>query len=380
MYDLGVRKGMSVEKAASRAKEITETFMVDYGPDAKARMFTENGIVGNTMGRLQSFAANQLAQTFLYIKNSKKSPSDAMAAMTYFTTLAALGGIVGLPFFDLVEKLVNNVKSKDGKTFSLRNEIRQTVGDGAIEGLWGKVGLGVAPSFGARTIGDNNLPSVLGFPTAGKIGQIGETAARRLNPNHSWDTEPDSEKGKELLAISPVAARGMIEDKYLKPKVGGNTVNISGETGRVLHKQQPGEFSFGNIRSAERSKDADLNNQKYLEQQKQKEQSKKLEREIERRVLDTSLYGNKTQEKLERLNKDIQAYVQLGNDEAAVEKLLTNSLAFASVGDAELAKLSQLAQSNKDWTVLNKVLMEKKYLDLRKEHRGIFNFGVGKKQ
>jgi hypothetical protein len=50
------------------------------------------------------------------------------------------------------------------------------------------------------------------------------------------------------------------------------------------------------------------------------------------------------------------------------------------VGDAELAKLSQLAQSNKDWTVLNKVLMEKKYLDLRKEHRGIFNFGVGKKQ
>ncbi len=379
MYDLGVRKGLSVEKAASRAKEITETFMVDYGPDAKARMFTENGIVGNTMGRLQSFAANQLAQTFLYIKNSKKSPSDAMAAMTYFTTLAALGGIVGLPFFDLVEKLVNNVKSKDGKTFSLRNEMRQTVGDGAIEGLWGKVGLGVAPSFGARTIGDNNLPSVLGFPTAGKIGQIAEAGIRRANPKHSWATEPDSEKGKELLAVSPVAARSVIEDKFLKPSFGGKTVNISAETGRVLHEQQPGERSFGNIRSAERSKDADLNNQKFLEQQKQKEQSKKLEREIERRVLDTSLYGNKTQEKLERLNQDIMAYVQQGNNEADVEKLLNNSLAFAGISDAELAKMEKLAQANGDWKILNKVLMEKKYLDLRKAQKGIFNFSVGKK-
>lgn len=375
MYDLGIRKGLSTEKAAQRAKEITETYMVDYGPDAKPRIFAEGGILGNTMGRLQTFASNQIAQTFLYLKNAKNSPQDFGAAAAYLGTIAALGGLTGLPFFDVFEKTVNALKAKDGNTYSLRNEIRQSVGDGAVGGIWDKMGLGVAPSFASRTIGDNGLPAMLGFPTLQIMGQAGETALRRLNPNTSWETEPESEKGKELQSIAPRVAREYIADKYLKNKVGDKEMYVSGKTGEPVHPIQPNEFTFGNIRSAERAKDADLTNQKYLERAQWTKQKKDIEADVTSRMYDFA-YGHGNEAKLEKLNQQLGKYIKLGHTEQDLQNLQEKITAKIAIGDAELERLKTLAERRQDLEFVHQFLQEVKYRNLKGSQKGIFNFGV----
>lgn len=378
MYDLGIRKGLDPAKAAERAREITETYMVDYSPDAKPRFFSEGGLLGNTMGRLQTFASNQIAQTLLYLKNSKNSPKDAVAAMTYFATLATLGGIAGLPFFDLVEKIVNSLNSGDGETFSLRNKMRTSIGDAAVGGVWDAVGIGAAPSFASRTIGDNNVPAMLGFPTVGAFGKVVESGIRRADPRTSWNTETESEKGKEILSVTPVAARSLVEDKYLKPTVGGTKSNVSPETGRVLHKQQPGEVSFGNIRSAERAKDADINNQKFLEEQSLREQYKKQQKEVEKRITDIAVYSNPTDAKLDKFAEEVTKLVSMGADEKELKKILVESIVNANLGDAELSRLLKLIKHKPNLRNVNQLMKEVEYNELRQPQKGIFNFGVGK--
>lgn len=379
MYDLHLRKGKSPEQAAQRAKEITETFMVDYGSDARARVFAEGGLVGNSMGRLQTFATNQISQTFLYLKNSAKSPADFSAAVTYLGTLAALGGITGLPFFDLFETAVNSFKSKDTDTYSLRNELRRTVGDVAVGGLWDTIGLGVSPSFASRTIGDNGLPSALGFPTVQILGQAAETAKERLDPRKDWETTPEHEKGRQLQSVTPTVFRRMIEDKYQRKHVDGKDMYVSGKTGSPVHQIRPEEitekYNLGNIRSSERAKNADINNQKFLEQGQRREQVKKIQADISSRFYDI-VYQETTPEKLKKFNEQMEKYVMLGNTDTDFKRLAEQIVSSVALGDAELQQLKNISQRDPSLKNLYQLTKEIEYMKLREAQPGIFNFGV----
>ena len=385
MYDLGIRKGKSAEAAATRAREITETYMVDYGPDAKAQGFVQAGHLGAMAGRLQSFAMNQMAQTIKHIKDAPKSKGDLAGALTYFGVMAGLGGVGGMVGFDIIEKLVNSFKATGGKTFSLRNEIRSTVGDYALSGVWGPMGLNAAPSFAARSVQDSGVPSVMSIPVMGRMGQVAETVGRRLNPNSpSWENETEMEKGKELLSVTPVSAKSFIENKYLKPQIAQEdgsqkTVNISPISGRVLHEVQPGENRFANISSAERGKDSELNNQKFIERTQLTEQNKKMESELSRYMLDINVYGNSTPAKQKHFENLIEKYlVNYGHSKQDLERILTTAAADANISDAELSALRKMVGKTADLKLKRRVEDETRYMDLRKPQKGIFNFGTGK--
>jgi len=383
MYDLGVRKGKTPEAAATRAREITETYMVDYGPDAKAQAFQQLGHLGSAAGRLQSFATNQIATALKHVKDAPKSAGDAAGALTYFGVLAALGGVTGMVGFDVIEKLVNYYKSGQGKTFSLRNEIRTSLGDAAVSGIWGPAfDLGAAPSFSSRLVQDNNTPSFASLPVAGRMGQVAETVSRRLNPNSpSWADETEMEKGKEILSATPVTARSFIEDAYLRPTITNpdgtkKQVKVSPTTGAVTHEYKDGNTGILNIRSAAEAKNTDVSGEKFKEREQEKEQNKKIEKEISRYILDTSLYGNKTPGKEKVLEELLVKYmVDYGHDRADVEKLIKNSIANAAISDPELAALRKLVGKVASLKTKRRVEEEIKYQDLRKPQKGLFNFG-----
>jgi len=347
MADFYQKRGMSKQEAFNAAREVTENYMVDYSPDAKANLWKDAGFVGNLAGRLQQFATNNLSQTYAYGKAAKNGGANAkMAFAGYLGVLATLGGVAGLPFYDAFEEIINSLKSRDGKQFSLRNEIRSSVGDMAIGGAWEAFGLGAAPSFATRSInadGSVPLPSMLGFPTFSKVPEIARTIGRRVGGKTALNEETEAEKGRELLSVLPVSARGVIERKYLTENVGGREHNISPMSGKVLHTKQGPENSFGNIRSAERAKSADLSNQSYESEKRFIEQRKSLESDLDGQIRDIYQYGNGNAQKQLKFLKNYNKFVvQYAGNPEEINQVLNKIRPY--VTDEYLEKITQIGQ------------------------------------
>lgn len=400
MTDFYRKNGMSKEEAFKKAHEVAQTYMVDYGPDAKANIWKSLGLMGNIMGRLQSFATNQFSQIYLYGKNAPRSINDAAAFAGYMGTIYALGGIAGLPGFDALEYMMNSIFSRGGETFSLRNYMRQTVGDEAYGGAWEVLGLGLAPSFGVRSIRTDTaipLPAAVGIPVAGRVGEAVRTVARRaagaaeipifdmktgkiqrkklFEDAPTWAEETESEKGRELQSISPVAARGRIEEKFLTdkvvdPKTGEvKTRYISPNTGKVLHTATSDETSFANVRSAERAKQSEISSEQFKESQRFQEQKKDLEKDINSLALDIYGRGKTSDMKEKRFANMVSKYVKnYTGDINSLTGNINNLIQGMQFDNADVAALVRLSQKpSQSMDDIRRILFHQKYMNLRNQ-------------
>lgn len=363
--------GMSKESAYNKAKEVTETLMVDYGPDAKANVWKSLGELGKVFGRIQSFATNQWGQLYTYAKHAKESPKDFAAFATYLGTLYALGGMTGMPGFDALEELVNRAKSNDGEAFSLRNHLRISVGEMAYNPFDTITGLGMSPSFASRTIdtsGGGLSLSALATPVPNKLGEMAGVVGRRMGAKTpSWGAETEAEKGREIQTMLPASARGLVEDAYLTPTVGTKEKNISPNTGLPTHTIQEGEKSFGNIRSAERVKDTEITSESFKELARLKEDRLKHEKELTNLTVDLFAYDNRSSMKDKRFAKDLTKYIKnYGATETDVQKIL-NKIPNAYYDNQDVAALVALGNKQQlSVADVKRVLHHKKYMEMRK--------------
>ena len=372
MADFLQKRGYTKQEAFNRAREITENYMVDYGYDAKAGIWKSLGVLGDVMGRLQSFATNQFSQIYVYGKRAPRSFNDAAAFAGYMGTIYLIAGMSGMPGFDILEELMNRGMSNDGKTFSLRNYLRQSVGDDYYGGMWEKAGLGAAPSFAVKSIntdGDVPLPTMFGVPIAGKMAEQGKTVGRRLFGDVPWEAETEAEKGKELLSFTPTAFRNIVEGKYLSPTVKGKQKIISPNTGEPLHTVKEGEFSLGNIRSKERAKQSEISSEQYKENKRFYDQKAQLEKDIKQLGVDMFAYGNTSPMKEKRYTTMFTKYVKnyTGNPEELnkdIQEMVNSNIYMDNKDIAEIVRLSN--QPNPNLDTIRKILFHKKYAELRK--------------
>ena len=374
MADWYIKQGKSKQEAYTRAGEVAETYMVDYGSDAKAGVWKSLGTMGNILGRLQTFSTNQFSQLYVYGKNAPRSLNDAAAFTSLLGTYYMVAGMAGMPGFDLLEEGVNRLMSKDGKTFSLRNYLRQNVGDTAYGGAWELTGLGAAPSFATKAINTGAdgvpMPTMLGMPIAGKMAEQGATVGRRLFGNTPWGAETEAEKGKELLQFAPTSARNLIEDKYLKQTLPSGVKRISPNTGKPVHTEQKGEFSLGNIRSKERAKSSELAQEKYKETNTFNKQKKELESELTKLGYDMFSYGNTSPMKVNRFSTMMAKYINnYTGDPQEINKIISDvSQGVSQFDNDDLAQIVRITQKgNLTSDDVRKLLLNKKYLELRKQ-------------
>jgi len=365
--------GHSKQDAFNRAKEITETYMVDYGSDAKANIWKSLGALGHVLGRIQTFATNQWSQVYSYGKAGFKDPMsrDGAAFLTYLGSLYALGGIAGMPGFDVLEEIVNSVKSKRGDTFSLRNHLRQAVGDEVYNPFDSVTGLGMSPSFASRAINtDKNGTSLtaLGAPVLSKVGDMASVAGRRLSATSpDWAAETEAEKGREIQTMLPVSARGFVEDAYLKPTVGKVQKNASPNTGLPTHTIREGEKTFGNIRSAERAANSELNSEMFKESTRLKQGKIEQEKQLNGLAADLYVYGNKSVIKENRMAKLLTDYVnKFGAGEHEVQAIL-DKIPNAYYDSPEIANLVRLSKKGELTLADTKQILKNiQYRELRK--------------
>ena len=372
MVDFYQHSGMPKAAAFERAREVTETYMVDYGSDARANIFKALGPFKELVGRIQHFSTTQWSTLYKYGKNSTASGREMGAFLTYLGTLYALGGIAGMPGFDIIEKIFNESLSKDGETVSLRNNIRQTVGDTVYNPFDSITGLGMSPSFAARAIdtsGNTTIPASLSMPVPTRLGEMASVVGRRLSNNSpEFAAETEGEKAREIQAFTPTSVRGFIEDAYLTPTVGDKERFISPKTDKVTYTPSEHERSLANIRSAERVKNTEISSEKFKESARLREDKLNHEKEMTRLALDMYANGNISMIKENRMADMITKYVNnYGASEDELKKI------FAPVEDQffdsdEIAQLSRLSKKGKlSLGDVKKVLFNQRYLELRNQ-------------
>ena len=371
LVDFYRNTGMKREEAYTKARENTETLMVDYGLDARANIWKSLGELGKVFGRIQTFATNQWGQLYTYAKHAKESPKEFAAFATYLGTLYALGGISGMPGFDAVEELVNSAASKEGETFSLRNHIRKGVGENVYNPFDSLTGLGMSPSFASRSIdtsGNGLGLAAAATPVPKKLGEMASVAGRRLYARSpAWEAETEAEKGRELQTFLPSSARGIIEDKYMKPTVGGKEKNVSPNTGLPTHTVKPNEKFFGNIRSKERVKDTELTSESFKEQNRFKEDKIEHEKELTSLAVDMYAYGNKSSMKEKRFVTNINKYIKNFNASDKEIENIVNKIPNASFDNQDVAALVALGKKQTlTMDDVRRLLFHKQYMELRK--------------
>lgn len=279
------------------AENLTQLAMIDYHPWERPRIYAKMGVAGQFAGGLTTFKHGYLSQQGVLLKGGKATPVLASVA-----AMAALSGIMGLPFYSELDELVKTITNKMGK--------QQTIKDIALKNLpdWANYG-GASAATGVNWQGK--------FSSA---EMIPNSPAQALSPHLTAAVKAGASVFDMIMnGADEQSIRNVVMAVAPNGPIKGNLEAALAKTdrGEVVNKQGLGGYPRTPEEWAERKRSGliSLQEQKYKDQRwetldrRQKDAERK--REISDEVRRLEINGEMTFDKWRKLTKE---YFERGGD------------------------------------------------------------------
>ena len=188
-------------------------YVVNYGPESSPLIYSKLGLAGEAARPMKQFAHNYFGQFLEYVQGAvnKKEFSPLAMFMAQQISVAGLRGLIGLAEYTAIITLINNLFETDYPTPESWL-LKSGQSDLMVFGLPSTLtGLDFSSSVNAP-----NIPQMFSlFPIAVGGEALAKTFTYFLHLAKGQATQRDEMAA--LLAISPNAMHGWIEEYYSKP-------------------------------------------------------------------------------------------------------------------------------------------------------------------
>lgn len=221
----------STMDALRLAHEYTTRSMVDFREGERAMIFSKMGMAGDAANTLQSYSVNYFQQWNWAMREAiNKNP---LPALVMLGVQGAIGGALGLPFFNTVNKTLEWLKDvvketapavwKKIRDFSLSDLILKMGGERMLYGVASKNPLDVSVASRVQAPGIEEMVQIPFAPAA----DIAKTA---LSVGKAALDPTDKQKvAQALYNVTPSGVQGYLETGPLK-----DFVSVPREGGRVV--------------------------------------------------------------------------------------------------------------------------------------------------
>lgn len=299
LVDVLIADGVPKKLAYEQARQWVEAHATDYSHQAKPTILSNTGVIGESLGRLQTYSANQFGRYFDYIKYAArtKDPIPLTSMLTINLLLAGLSGIVG---FDVIRSVINMISTMsddpDKKNFDLLAYVAEKMPEWVT---WGALSTttdkGFTNAFSQPLIGDgswsNRFPVISSQIEQGRSVVKTLTTDPRETPNFEW--------GRRASSLAPQVLQKTIADKLLTE----DGKSISKFTGEPNYTYKPEDKWLGNVMPFGRMKNSTLMAAKRGEEQRFNQGRKDKLEAIKDLTLDIYDYGNSNPFKQKKLTK-----------------------------------------------------------------------------
>ena len=326
--DYLVTSGVPRTMALELSKNLTRDYMVNYEQYARPGLTSQTGILGNSLGRLQTFAANaftQFVHSGIYAAHGLKTgnPKLFLPIAAFMATSIITAGVNGTIPMDVAEKLFNagqmaGVFPPDAR--SPRQYMLEEYPNLAIGALSKMTGKYLDPSF-RSSVPYLGIPPVWGI-IGTRVSDAVSGIKWGMNFLQGLDTS-QATKYKAINSFMPTGWRGIPEQQFMVDKEEGKYFSPNTELPTYTGEESP-VAKFTNLRSLARGTTNELS---YLE---------------------TSREGRITK-KLDDINKDLQKYVngQVRADKPVsddvIHKALVDTIKLGGNADTVAQQMSNIA-------------------------------------
>ena len=310
--------GYSEKEAMSIAKNMAHDYMVNYEDYAKPGMLANSGIIGNTLGRLQSFKINQFTQLANYFNTFKKTgnPLPMATALAVSIGMAGTTGMIGMDVAEGLYGLLVNMGAVDPSKVDSPRQIAMDSGGAMAVGVpTAASGKWLSGSLSSQLVGDVSwrslAPVLVGMGQT--VAQVPTLAQMGYEKATGQNTIAEQDKGAALMAVTPASMRGMIEERYMKDAQGNI---VSPKSGQVLYTEGPQDQNllskFTNVRSRERGET--MARSTMLQKQEDMIDSRRSKELLGlKKMVDEDVRGLKPMNE-EQFTKKLQEIIDLGGD------------------------------------------------------------------
>lgn len=331
--DYLIQAGWPKESAMEQARQWTEAHMTDYSIHAKPAILANNGALGDTLGRLQTYKANQFGRYYDYIKLAGRN-KDLVPLTTMLTMGILTAGVQGIVGFDIINALFSATSKlsddPDTKEFSLLAYLAKHNNPMVTWGVLSTAtNQGFSNSFSQPLLGDGSFSNL--FPVISQEIEQGRAIAGLAKDTIKGDLDavPDFEMGRRLSALSPQLIQQQIHEKYLTK----NGKAISKYTGLPGYQYKEGDKWMSNVMPYGRMVDSALEAEHRASTKRFEEgKTDKLE-QIKALSLDLS-YGKPNPFKSAKVDKLVEDYTsQYYGDAKGLVKALKDLQIAANLPD-----------------------------------------------
>lgn len=326
--DYLVTSGVPRTMALELSKNLTRDYMVNYEQYARPGLTSQTGILGNSFGRLQTFAATaftQFVHSGIYAARGLKTgnPKLFLPIAAFMATSIITAGVNGTIPMDVAEKLFNagqmaGVFPPDAR--SPRQYMLEEYPNLAIGALSKMTGKYLDPSF-RSSVPYLGIPPVWGI-IGTRVSDAVSGIKWGMNSLQGLDTS-QATKYKAINSFTPTGWRGIPEQQFMVDKEEGKYFSPNTELPTYTGEESPAA-KFTNLRSLARGTTNELS---YLE---------------------TSREGRITK-KLDDINKNLQKYVngQVRADKPVsddvIHKALVDTIKLGGNADTVAQQMSNIA-------------------------------------
>lgn len=214
MFEKALRKEVPDSKERFQmAANLMDNYMVHYDRESGPMMYDKAGLAGEIARPLKTYAHNYFGQFFEYAQTAKDTGS-VLPLATMIGTQTLVSGLKGVMLAAEATAIIMVINKMFGTDIPTPEELLLSSGvsDSLIYGGYSTmIGHDISSSMASPA-----MPSMFSFPPAEFTAKAVETSWTYLRKKISG-TATDQDAMAAMMAVSPTAMRGWIENLYSEP-------------------------------------------------------------------------------------------------------------------------------------------------------------------